>query len=300
MISANSFEESAKILTDCGYEDMSEMSSKEIEDNLTKHKDDIYYELDRIAPDKEILDIFRMKYDYHNAKVIIKSGALRSNNDRLLVDSGRVSGKELKALFLEEKLSYMPGMLGKAMEEARNTLAHTGNPQNSDFVLDSYFMNEFLTEAEKSGNAFLIGYAKLLIDSENLKSAVRTKRMGKDTDFMKSVLVKGGNVDIDRLVQSSDKEGLTTLFAHTKLEKAAHLGAEAIDGASLTEFELECDNAINAYLKEAKLVSFGAEPLVAYLAALENEITAIRMILTGKLAGVKSETLKERLRDMYA
>ena len=35
-------------------------------------------------------------------------------------------------------------------------------------------------------------------------------------------------------------------------------------------------------------------------AAVENEITAVRMILTGRLAGVKSEAIRERLRDLYA
>ena len=39
---------------------------------------------------------------------------------------------------------------------------------------------------------------------------------------------------------------------------------------------------------------------VAYLAAVEGEITAVRMILTGKLSGIEPETIRERLRDLYA
>ena len=37
-----------------------------------------------------------------------------------------------------------------------------------------------------------------------------------------------------------------------------------------------------------------------YLAGTENELTAVRMILTGRLAGVPSDTIRERLRDLYA
>ena len=37
----------------------------------------------------------------------------------------------------------------------------------------------------------------------------------------------------------------------------------------------------------------------ALKAAVEGEITAIRMILTGRLAGVPSQTIRERLRDLY-
>ena len=31
----------------------------------------------------------------------------------------------------------------------------------------------------------------------------------------------------------------------------------------------------------------------------ENELTAVRMILTGRLAGVPADSIRERLRDLY-
>lgn len=51
------------------------------------------------------------------------------------------------------------------------------------------------------------------------------------------------------------------------------------------------------FIKRNVLISFGAEAVIAYLVALEDEITAIRMILTGKLSGINSALLKERLSD---
>ncbi len=39
---------------------------------------------------------------------------------------------------------------------------------------------------------------------------------------------------------------------------------------------------------------------MAYLAAIENEITSARMILTGKLSGINPELIRERLRETYA
>jgi vacuolar-type H+-ATPase subunit C/Vma6 len=38
---------------------------------------------------------------------------------------------------------------------------------------------------------------------------------------------------------------------------------------------------------------------MSYLAKLEWEITALRMILTGKLTGIASEIIRERLREGY-
>ena len=40
--------------------------------------------------------------------------------------------------------------------------------------------------------------------------------------------------------------------------------------------------------------------MTAFIAAQETEITAVRMILTGRLAGIAPETIQERLRDLYA
>ena len=74
----------------------------------------------------------------------------------------------------------------------------------------------------------------------------------------------------------------------------------AAQQGSLTEFELECDNAVTAFFAQAGTVSFGAPAVAAYLAAVEGEMMAVRILLTGKLAGVQPEKLRERLRDTYA
>ena len=57
---------------------------------------------------------------------------------------------------------------------------------------------------------------------------------------------------------------------------------------------------VTAYLKKSGLVAYGEEPVITYLAELEGEITTIRMILTGRLAGIEPQVIKERLRDLYA
>ena len=299
MLDAPSFEEAAKLITDCGYEDMSQMNAKEIESYHNKRKVEIYKDLERFSPDSEIIDIFKMKYDYHNVKVILKAEAMNTQADRLLSQIGRISADKLKSLYDEGKFNLMPGTLGPAMAEAKEILARTENPQEADFFLDEAYFSEVLETANKSGNDFLISYAKLLIDAANLKSAVRTMRMGKNSEFMNLALIDGGNVGTKR-ISAADKDSIAALYENTALSRAAVLGGEAVNGAPLTAFELACDNAVNKYLSEAKLVSYGSEPLTAYLAAIESETTAVRMILTGRLAGIESAIIKERLRDMYA
>lgn len=300
MLEAASFEDAAKLLGDCGYADMSRMNAKEIDDYLNVRRNEIFAELDRLCPQKELVDVFRMKYDYHNVKAIIKSEAMKLDPQHLLSDSGRVSGKAVLSMYNEEMFTRMPGKLGEVALNAKNALARTNNPQLSDILLDKVYFEEIRLAAKSVGCAFLDGYADILTDCANLKTAVRTLRMGKDAFFMAEALIRGGKIDADRIINAADKEGISALFAHSKLEKAAALGAEAVEGGSMTAFELECDNAVNAYLASAKLVSYGPEAVIAYIAAVEGEITAVRMILSGRLAGIAPESIRERLRDLYA
>ncbi len=298
MLEASGFEESVKLLADCGYEDLSGLNAAGIDAALSERRAAILSELENLVPDKALVELFRLKYDYHNAKAVLKGEAMGVDPLRLMSSSGRVAPEKLKAAFDEERVSDLPPVLGAAMVEAGSTLARTANPQLADFELDRACFDEMKTIAAELDNPFLAGYVKLLIDAANLKSAVRTARMRKSADFLSSVLIKGG-ADVDRIA-AADGDGLAAIFAHTPLEKAAAAGAEAIAGGSMTVFELLCDNAVNDYLRSAKLVSYGPEVVAAYVAAVETEITAVRMILTGSLAGVDAETIKERLRDLYA
>ncbi len=300
MLDAASFEEAAKLLTDCGYPDLSQADAGEIEKVLCQRRCQLLDELENLCPEKAIVDFFRIKYDIHNAKVLLKSEAMGTDADALYSRAGRFSPEKLREIWHEERLGELPKSFGEAMEEARNTLVRTANPQLADFVLDRAMFREMQEAAAEADCPFLAGYTRVLIDSGNLKSLVRTARMQKDEDFLREVLLPGGNVDADRLLTAGDGDGFAALFTHTPLEQAAALGADALDGGSMTAFERACDNGVNRYLRSAKLVSYGPEAPIAYLAAVEGEITAVRMILTGRLSGITPETIRERLRELYA
>ena len=300
MLDAPNFEDAAKMLTDSGYEDMSQMSVKQIETALSDRRAAVFHELETLVPNTAALDLFRLKYDYHNAKVLVKSEAMHRNDASLLSSSGRVATETVQKRFQEDRLRDLPGELGSAAEEARNLLARSANPQLSDFLLDKAYFREMNALADELDSDFARGYVALLADSTNLRSAVRILRMGKDIGYLQEALVAGGSVSEERLTQGISGEGLASVFAGTALTKAAQLGAEAVSGGTLTAFELACDNAVADYLSNAKLCSFGEESVIAYRAGTENELTAVRMILTGRLAGVPSDTIRERLRDLYA
>ena len=297
MLDAPSYGECAKLLTDCGYEDMSQCSASEIDRALSRTRSEIFRELSLQAPAKDLVDLFRVKYDYHNAKAMLKAEATGSEPLPVMSSSGRVPPEALLSAYREDRLHELPAPLAKAIAEGRELLARTANPQLADFAMDRAYFEELRALSAEKGD-FVKGYVSILADSTNLKSAVRTARLGKNADFLRLALVPGGKVDADRFTAAGD--ALPVLFNGSALAEAASLGAAAAEGGSMTAFERACDNAVMTYLRGAKLVSFGEEAVLAYLAAVENEITAVRMILTGRLAGIAPQTIRERLRDLYA
>ena len=293
--------DAAKLLTDCGYEDMSAMNASEIDIALGEHKNKIIEELARMCPEKELIDVFRIKYDYHNAKALVKAAKLGNDPQRILSSTGRVKPEVLKEALENGSFSGIPARLAGAMEEAQLALAKTGNSQAAEFIMDRAYHKELEEISDRQGSQYLKGYVKILIDAANMGCAVRMVRMNKNADFMMTALFDGGNASAAAVCEAAaGGDALAELFRATPLAEAAVLGAEAMRGGSMTRFELACDNAVTSYLGRAKFVSFGAEAVVSYLARLESEITAIRMILTGKLAGIDPAVIRERLRDLDA
>ena len=96
-------------------------------------------------------------------------------------------------------------------------------------------------------------------------------------------------------------EELASLFAGGWLSQAAVVGAAltAPDSGRLTEFERLCDNGVQDYLTQAKRIPFGEQPVISYLYAREAELTAIRILMAGRRAGLDRGTIEARLRESY-
>ena len=299
MIDAPTAADAAKVLTEIGYNEFSPTSDRELSEALAVEREKTFQELYRFAPDRRVVDVFRVKYDYHNVKTLLKARAAGMDGQRLLVDAGRVPSKRLAEAVEEGHLDVLPPAMAKAVAEASEVLSATSDAQLSDFVLDEAYFREMLSLAEDTGSDFLIRYVRATIDAANLRSAVRTLRMNKGGDFLRKVLFEGGTVPEDRIMAAALGGSLEELYRSTVFRAAAEAGVAAVNGGDLTAFEKACDDAVTSFLAKAKGIPFGVEVPIAYLAAKEIEFTAVRIIMSGRMAGISGEMLRERLRESY-
>lgn len=300
MLEAGSPEEAARILTDCGYPELETVSAITVGEMLNRERERLFQDLAELVPDPAILAVFQLPHDYHNVKVLLKSEAMGIQEDRLLVDAGRIPSKQLVAALRSGEVQNLPPQLGEAIDEARQVLSATRDPQLGDMVLDRRYFQELLVLAEETGSLFLQGYVQRMIDAANLRTAVRVLRMGQGTEFLEGILFPGGNMEVERLLTGINGGSmLEELYASSPLARAAESGAMAARGGSLTQFEKDCDDAVLDEVRRAQFVAFGEAPVIAYLAAKEAEILAIRIILTGRLADLAPDIIRERLREAY-
>lgn len=295
MIDARDGAEAMKVLSECGYNDAAGLDAA-----LLQARAEVFRDMEHSAPDPRLVEVFQIKYDYHNAKAILKAQALNIDPERLLLSGGRYEPKELLEMWRREELKGCSPTFVRAMERGKDLLAESHDPQQSDLLLDRACYEEMEQLAWELESPFLQGYVRLCVDVANLRAAVRVYRMGKEAEFLKQVLLPGGNVS-EQSILSARREALDEVFRSGPLAKAAELGEKLLQpgGGSLTEFERECDNALTAYLAAARRVPFGEETVIGYLYAKEQEFTAIRSIFAGRAAGLDGDVIRARLRETY-
>jgi len=69
--------------------------------------------------------------------------------------------------------------------------------------------------------------------------------------------------------------------------------------ADVSRLDVLADNIVVEYLRRARMVPIGAEPVIAYVMGREAEVRAVRTVLLGRLAGLPTELVRTRLRNLY-
>lgn len=294
MLEARDHGEALKVLSECGYGEWNASDPAGLERALSGARDNLFRELADAVPNRCLVELFQLKYDYHNAKVLLKSKATGQAADRLLVSGGRYTHEQLQSLHTCGEFFC------RAVEQAGDCMEQTGDPQLADLLLDKACFEEMGLLAKECDSAFLQGYVRVAVDAANLRSWVRCARLEKDAQFLSRVLLKGGNVSAYALTQTRAQD-IAGLFRPGPLSVAAELAADLArpNAGPLTAFERECDNALMSYQERARRTAFGEEVVAGYLFAREAELTAIRTVMAGRMAGLDAQIIRQRLRESY-
>ena len=256
-----------------------------------------------MVPQEECFAAVLYPNDYHNIKTLLKAEFLGLDADEFLVGAGSVPPARMAGLVRNRSYPEMRPPMAGGIRDAIDAYGTARDPQAIDLVLDKACYKDVNSEAFKLNNNFIKGFVALKIDTINLKAFFRVRQMGRPRDFFRAIMIEGGNVPADLFQKGFEMKAgqfSGTLEAYG-LQTAALEGAAQIkEHGRFTLLELRCDNLLMKYLRDAKQINYGIEPIFAFMAARESDIRTARIIIAGKLAGLGAARIRERVRDTYA
>ena len=196
----------------------------------------------------------------------------------------------------------LPANMQEFAPVAMGEYAKTKNPQLIDLILDKACWRDMLAAAKASGEEFVIRLVQTRIDLLNTMIALRILRM-KSGEVGKVLFtyafLEGGNLARERMTDCMEngEDALLELLRHSDYSRFAENFYKS--DRALSTAERLADNYWMSLILENKFVPDGLEVMIGFLAAHEYEVKNLRILLSGKEAGIAIATIRERIRDSY-
>jgi len=150
--------------------------------------------------------------------------------------------------------------------------------------------------------SFITDFLRHKIDLGNLKILCRAKYLGLSLDRLEGLLQRGGFIDVKLFRESLD---LSYGEIGEKIQASPYHSAwvqatdELVEKDTFLVLEREFENFLMFYLRKAKYIVFGPEPVFAYVQARIRELQLFRLLGVGKLNQIPAELLKKRMSETY-
>ena len=282
-----------RLLRDKGWGDNTDCRPEEL---LALEENKLWEFINETVDDISVLNFLLIPNDYHNLKVILKCITRDMEPDSMLIEDSVEDAQAIYKAIKSREYGDLPEYLQKVAQDAMTTLLQTSDGQLCDIIVDKACMEHVYRLGKESKSDIIRLYCELFVAAADIKIAIRCANTKKKLDFIRRALAECDTLDVERLAQAAceGKDEVIAYLGTTEYRSAV----EAIE-TSMSAFEKWCDDYMTNAMKPQKWEPFGIGPVVAYIIARQNEIKAVRMILSAKLNNLSENTIKERLRDMY-
>jgi V/A-type H+-transporting ATPase subunit C len=249
----------------------------------------------------EIKRLVSLEYDYELLKFIVKEHRVPGLAvPPQLSRRSNYSYPLLKALLEGGRFVDTGDLLFdtyRMLEEEKEPTGH-----QIDSACDKAYYTELFELLERVGNPFLTGYYTRRVDARNILTTLRLKIRGVKRSDLHGRYLPHGSIDPGALEQGLDLnlDGFASRILYSPLAPAlrgVEKRGEEVDQVAQAERLLE--ELIMKYVRESVFVTFGVEPVVAYLWEKEMETKNLRIILLGKATGVVPDEIRRYVRGSY-
>lgn len=264
-------------------------------------------ELEQFVPDKGLLRIFRMPYDFHNMKVLLKSlfrvrgGDADGRRHELLSNLGTFSVEEMTAAVETEEYGHLPYGLADVVPQCWAAWDQTKSAQAAELLLDHHMFKAMLKEAESLGMKEVTAWVKSRIDAENLRSAVRLARMKYDPARGLPFFHDGGTI------RAEDAAKLLGEPMETWGKSLSHLGIGAVlqslsdqsdMQAAMSDISKSLDEYLIHVLDRVRYSTNSPANVLLYLLVKDAEARNMRIALVCVAGGLNREFARRLLSNV--
>lgn len=188
LVAADDLEQVSQILSNTVYQDyLGENFAYHFEQNLNHDIENTISELIDLAPEKEVIWIYTMRYTFHNLKVLTKAQVLDQDYDYLCIYDGFYDIDTLKSA-IKTGVSQLPEDLMASILEVREYLEESKVIQGIDVIYDRAFLRMQRKIGEQLGYPELLDEIIGFIDLTNIITAGRGIVQNRSQAFMTGVL----------------------------------------------------------------------------------------------------------------
>lgn len=249
----------------------------------------------------EIKKLISLKYDYELLKLIVKEEMGREVTvSPELTKRSNFSYEGLKSLLERGKVSEV----GETMLETYIHLKNLKDLRGTliDHACDTSYFTGLFKILDAYRNNFIRNYFVLMVDAINIVTMMRLKLRGMKRATFRERYIPFGSIELSCLEQGFDLslDGFIVKILLSPLSSILKkVGKTEDEEGHIAQVEKHLEEGLMQYLKASIGVTFGVEPLLAYLWFKEIELKNLRTILITKTQDVPTEEIGKHLRGFY-
>lgn len=275
-----------------------------LEQVLMQHLFDVYSWALANSPDPAVVEIFSLKYSYHNLKVFLKEKATGRSLKQLVLPVGTYPPEVLEHLVATFSAEHCPDFM---LDQVLATWQEYQDYQDLrvlEIGMDLAYFRHLTRLSQTLDHETLVGLLGLMIDFYNAITVKRATDLDKPRSFMRQLLSDEGSLTAADWIEMAEQTGFLVWF-HQVNPQGYDLDLRPYEDRmrdqTITAVELEylADLIQTKVLDQARFETDGPLPLARYLLGKELEIKNLRLVLTGLDNQLPLEKIKEKMRPIY-
>lgn len=253
-----------------------------------------------VTPNKQKTDVFLMQTDITSLKLLLKLRCLNGTIEGVpLSTAGVFEPSELRHMVEHGSYEQLPKIIADTLTMLEIKLYDAPSPRLISVELDKAYVSYALSIKD----SFINEYYRIFSEYTNAIILLREREIGASPERVFGYLLPGSSITREAFMEHFDAplDALDkTMFENSPLRAGlSRAFLEASRKNSIAPIEKCRDNALMELARSGRNECENLLPLFGYMLAKQQEAKAIRLVFTLKLSGESSDTILERLRELY-